>query len=73
MIEGHVVKLNSCEILNYIPTYLIWIKDIARYQYTHLFSEKVDTTNSVVLKQFFNEKADITKIYSKKGGDYEFL
>ena len=74
MIEVYVIKLNSCETLNYIPMYHIWIKDIARYKYTHLFSEKVDTTNFCSLKkadtaQFFNEKVDMTKV---KRGDYKF-
>ena len=40
MIEGYVDELNSCETLNHMPMYLIRIKDIARYQYTHLFFEK---------------------------------
>ena len=51
MIEGYVDELNSCETLNHILMYLIWIKDIARYQCAHLLSEKVDTTNFCSLKK----------------------
>ena len=39
MIEGYVAKLNSCETFLYIPIYLILIKDIPSYQYTHMVME----------------------------------
>ena len=88
MIEGYVAKLGSCETLNYIPMYLIRVKDIARYQHRLLFSERADTTNVCSLQKadtahflnekvdrinFCNEQADITNFYNKKRGDYEFL
>ena len=40
-----MAKVNCCETLNYIPIYLLRVKDIARYPYTLLLSGKMDTAN----------------------------
>ena len=63
--EGYVAKVHCCETLNYIPIYLLRVKDTARYQYTLLLSGKVDTANSCSAKMwrphtFVIKKADST-------------